>query len=49
MVSDILHFMAGLNECSWNVQGANITFMVDYYINGWNNNTVISFFILFPC
>ena len=36
--------MAGLNECSWNVQGANITFMVDYYINGWNNNTVISFF-----
>ena len=33
MVSDILH-MAGLNECSLNVAGANITFMVDYYING---------------
>ena len=39
--------MAGLNECSWNVQGANITFMVDYYISGWNNNTVISFLFYF--
>ena len=35
MVSDILHlWLVELNECSWNVQGANITFMVDYYING---------------
>ena len=38
--------MAGLNECSWNVQGANITFMVDYYING-RNKTVISFLFYF--
>ena len=45
MVSDILHFMAGLNECSWNVQEQILHLWLIITLTG--ETTTPSFLFLF--